>query len=586
MSNKLHISEELSLPLDIITMRTALYGDSGAGKTTFARLLAEKVDASHHRFCAIDLKNDWYGLKSSADGESAGLPVVVFGGPRGDVKLFDDAAAAVSLAQTIASIDQSVIVDLDGMSRTRQEKFLAPFLDSLYESNRRPLLLFCDEADRYAPQKPMSQEAIMSLSSSEDIARRGRKRGIGSFWLTQRTAVLNKNVSEFANLTAVFRTPGEKDLKELEDRVGRIADKETVKEVMRLAPGLADGQAIFLSAHPKLRPFMPHPVKPIQLPMPWTFDSSATPSVGQRKREPKVLAQADLAAIESRMAKQVEQAKANDPAQLKRRITELERQLAARPKEQVEKTVEKIVEVPVLKNGQLDRTEKIAGRLEQAFDKLTAQADALKTESAELRRLIAPAAAPRPAPTPITRIAVGPRITATVPTRLMKQLPATGENGAAEVGRGGLRRILIALAQRQGLTNRQIGVRAGLSSGSGTFATYMGKARSEGWITDEGDKRYVTEAGVAALGDYEPLPSGSALLNYWLAHQGNSGAARMLTALAQVYPDALTNEQIGEAAGISHVSGTFATYMGKLRTLELIQSAGRGLSKASDELFD
>jgi hypothetical protein len=82
---------DLSLPLDIVTMRTAVYGDSGAGKTTFARLLAEKVHDAQHRFCAIDLKNDWYGLKSSADGASAGIPVVIFGGPRGDVKLFDDA---------------------------------------------------------------------------------------------------------------------------------------------------------------------------------------------------------------------------------------------------------------------------------------------------------------------------------------------------------------------------------------------------------------------------------------------------------------------------------------------------------------
>jgi hypothetical protein len=54
---------------------------------------------------------------------------------------------------------------------------------------------------------------------------------------------------------------------------------------------------------------MPDPVRPIQLPMPWTFDSSATPSVGQRRREPKVLATTDLKAIEEKMAAQVQQAK-------------------------------------------------------------------------------------------------------------------------------------------------------------------------------------------------------------------------------------------------------------------------------------
>jgi hypothetical protein len=260
---------------------------------------------------------------------------VVFGGPRADVKLVvpdRDAGGAqslaYSLAETVASIEQSVVLDLDAMSRTKQERFLAPFLDRLYEVNRDPLLMFCDEADRYAPQKPMSQDAILSLSSSEDIARRGRKRGIGSFWLTQRTAVLNKNVSEFANLTVVFRTPGEKDLKELEDRVGRIAGKDVVKEVMRLAPGLADGEAIFLSSHPKLRKFMPDPVRPIQLPMPWTFDSSATPGVGQRRREPKVLAETDLAAIEEKMAAQVQRAKEDDPKLLRAELQRVRAELA------------------------------------------------------------------------------------------------------------------------------------------------------------------------------------------------------------------------------------------------------------------
>src|ERR1700761_7754951 len=111
MKNVLEISDDLSLPLDIITMRQAIYGTSGAGKTTWGRLLAEKVHEAGHRFCAIDLKNDWWGLKSSADGSAAGIPVVVFGGPKADVQLLDDAGAIV--AETIASIDQSVIIDLD-----------------------------------------------------------------------------------------------------------------------------------------------------------------------------------------------------------------------------------------------------------------------------------------------------------------------------------------------------------------------------------------------------------------------------------------------------------------------------------------
>jgi hypothetical protein len=51
----------------------------------------------------------------------------------------------------------------------------------------------------------------------------------------------------------------------------------------------------------------------------------------------------------------------------------------------------------------------------------------------------------------------------------------------------------------------------------------------------EGNGFRITEAGIAALGAYEPLPTGTALRDYWLNDLGRtSGAARMLEALCAV----------------------------------------------------
>jgi hypothetical protein len=58
----------------------------------------------------------------------------------------------------------------------------------------------------------------------------------------------------------------------------------------------------------------------------------------------------------------------------------------------------------------------------------------------------------------------------------------------------------------------------------------------------------------------------------------------MLEALADSYPNVMTKAELGEAAGVSHTSGTFGTYLAKLRSLELIH--GSSELKASDELFD
>lgn len=88
---------------------------------------------------------------------------------------------------------------------------------------------------------------------------------------------------------------------------------------------------------------------------------------------------------------------------------------------------------------------------------------------------------------------------------------------------------------------------------------------------------------MAALGSYEPLPEGQELLAYWLGQLGQSGAARILRALADVYPKALTRAELGEAANLSDRSGTFDTYLSRLRTLELIE--GKSQIRASKELF-
>jgi hypothetical protein len=134
------------------------------------------------------------------------------------------------------------------------------------------------------------------------------------------------------------------------------------------------------------------------------------------------------------------------------------------------------------------------------------------------------------------------------------------------------------------MSSSQLGLRAGLSSKSGTFATYLGRARQAGWIEGRGDRLSITPAGLEALGEYEPLPTGPELLAYWVRELGG-GAARMLEVLAARYPHSASSEEVAEAAGLSGNSGTFGTYLGRLRKLELV-GGGWDALRASEELFD
>lgn len=357
--SKIHLAPDVNLPLDIVTMRSLVLGVSGSGKSTFARLLAEKIHAAGQRFCVIDLKNDWWGLKSSADGKEPAIPVVIIGGPRADVPLDVNAGAAV--ADIVAETDHSFIIDLDELSKGRGIKFLGAFFERLYEVNRQPLLLICDEADRYAPQKPMSVEANVTLGAADDIARRGRKRGIGSLWLSQRPAVIAKNVTSQCELVVTFRTTSSLDLKELREHVGRVATAEQVAETMRQVAGLNDGEAILMSQHPDTRMF-----KTAQFPMPATFDSSATPKVGKRRIEPKQLAAPDLKALGERIKATVEKAKADDPKELRAKIVKLQTEMdGMRRAPKVER-----IEVPVAPPKMVEELAAAHRGYKQSFDKL------------------------------------------------------------------------------------------------------------------------------------------------------------------------------------------------------------------------
>jgi uncharacterized protein len=339
---RLRISDRLFLPVDWITLATVIYGARGSGKTSLAAVFAEEVSKAGQRFCAIDLKGDLYGLKSTADGKGDGIPVVIFGGDHQDVPLEDGAGAFVG--ETVAGLGQSCVLDLEHFSKGKQVRFLAAFFEALYDRNRDPLLLILDEGQRYAPQRPIDPDAAKCLGAVEDLVKLGRKHGIGPVILTQRGSGLNKEVSELCDMMVAFRTPGPLDQERIKDWLDANTTKVQRDEVMGKLSGLPTGTAVFASGHPDLKIFGVYPVRRRE-----TFDSSATPKVGQRRKEPKRLAKPDLDELKSKMSAAIERQKADDPKTLRARIAELEREVKAKVAPAIVKApkIER-VEVPVL----------------------------------------------------------------------------------------------------------------------------------------------------------------------------------------------------------------------------------------------
>jgi hypothetical protein len=106
--------------------------------------------------------------------------------------------------------------------------------------------------------------------------------------------------------------------------------------------------------------------------------------------------------------------------------------------------------------------------------------------------------------------------------------------------------------------------------------------RSRGLIKGNGDRLTVTDTGIEALGSWEALPTGPALIDYWRSRLGKAERL-ILEALTRSYPDALSKDEVAARAGYEANGGGFNNALGKLRTLELVQ--GRGELRASDSLF-
>src|ERR1700748_1385028 len=78
------------LPADLRDARIAIVGPAGSGKTYAAKGFVERLLDTGARVAIVDPLGVWWGLRASADGSTAGYPVVVFGGKHADVPLTAD----------------------------------------------------------------------------------------------------------------------------------------------------------------------------------------------------------------------------------------------------------------------------------------------------------------------------------------------------------------------------------------------------------------------------------------------------------------------------------------------------------------
>lgn len=597
----LHIAPDFAIPDEAVTQTFAVLAKRGVGKTYATLVLVEEMLKARLQVVVADPIGVVWGLRSSADGASAGLPIAIFGGDHGDIPL--KVSAGQLVAETIVDKQISAVLDLSQFRKGEQTRFMQDFCETLYHKNRAPLHLVLDEADAFAPQRPMPGQQRL-LGAVEDLVRRGRARGIGVTLVTQRAAVLNKDVLTQVEVLVALRTIAPQDRDALDAWVKVHGTPEQREALMRSLPSLPIGTAWFWS------PGWLDIFQRVEVRKRDTFDSSATPKIGDKRATPSVLASVDLDQLRAAMAATIERAEEEDPTRLRRRIADLQRELitlrqAAPPAPEVRVET---VEIPVLPAADLDLFVRMVENLVQAARDVNQTGAHLHElgqafltrpkgdapEYASTKSAVSTEAAPN-GPTPpgaewVTDESVPPPSVKSAKSvdkpspHLRSSAPSADKVSAPQ------QKILDALAWWQSIgipepSRLQLGFIAGYSAKGGAFQNYLGALRTAGLLDyPDGGKVALTGAG-RAIADPIDMPRTLESLHAAVFSRLPRPQQRIMAALCTQYPKAVSRSWLADAIEMSAAGGAFQNYLGALRSLGLLTYPGTGSVCAADILF-
>lgn len=200
------ISSELALnPEDWASSgeRDAVLAASGQGKSWLSGVLMEELLESGGQVFVIDPEGENHTL-------AARYPVLIMGGDHDSAQLSPDTATDAELAMAFDSMlenNVSAVFDLSSLRRQEQQETATRIMTTLFNAQERnalrhPCKLVVEEAQLFAPQKASGLpkvDGLTSLQALEDIAKRGRKRGINLLVATQRPAALSKDILSQCN---------------------------------------------------------------------------------------------------------------------------------------------------------------------------------------------------------------------------------------------------------------------------------------------------------------------------------------------------------------------------------------------------
>ncbi|MBV8578365.1 MAG: hypothetical protein JOZ58_25440 [Acetobacteraceae bacterium] len=392
------------------------------------------------------------------------------------------------------------------------------------------------------------------LGRIEEIVRRGRVRGFIPWLITQRPAVVHKDVLSQADILIAMKLTSSQDRDAVGGWIEGQADRAEGRRILADLPKLSRGEGYLWAPSDGV-------LARVAFPQIWTYDSSRTPKRGERIATPRTLAEVDLSAItaalaEARKSEHTKNAIAGGSVP---RMAELEHQLAER--------------------------HRLLAAAQARIAALEAEATALRSRLDRIVSLATEGAHPVAPPVPqAARSSPPPATVAPKPASVTAARPRAGRPAAdAEEGNGTLhpaaRKLLTAFAQHAParFTWGQAATLAGLKPSGGHYNAGRKQLRDMGLVEEIANLVTVSPAGMEVAGEVPPAPSSAEeRLALWCARLP-SPAPDMLRTLAAQGERYIEPEELALALGKKATGGHWNSGIALLRNNGLIEVSGKRL---------
>jgi uncharacterized protein len=537
--------------MKLIESRMLTCANSGAGKSTLMRIIVERASGKIP-FIILDWEGEFVTLREKFD--------VVLVSNDGEIPI--DLRSAKLLARKLIELHASAVIDLsDLIEPSKKRQYVRDFIDSLISLPRslwNPTIIGIDEAHLLCPEKDKAEsaQAVINLLSL------GRKRNLCAILASQRISKIHKDALAECKNVFIGNTWLDIDRKRAIDNLGLGKEGNQLLRDLNQGEFFAFGPALSFKGVTRFQ-----------------ADNSDTrpPKVGERQKLIIPKASDVVSHIVEQLADLPRKAEAEikDLQAAKSRIAELEREAKFKPSgpsdTELDKERQRYEELSKGYMTLFDENVRLKEANRSLVERLT-QINHLSVASVEKVADI------KPLPPARSREVFDSGLALQNQTVSVKPVIKKSDSNLT----GGELRIMTAIAQYpHGASREQLTILTGYKRSSRD--TFIQRLRSNGYVTVSGVDLIPTDEGIAALGDFEPLPTGRELQEYWL-NKLSGGEKQILQFVIGCYPASADREAISGVTGYKRSSRD--TFIQRLSSRRLVDAVGRGEIKASSILFD